>query len=152
MNEGAIVSQLLAMQSLADVSGEAVQWLASHVVEVEIGAGSEFITQGATARDCYFIVSGDAMVTRNGAQLGTTGPGEPEGELGLFLGIPRTATTTAITDVRALRLDASDFDDLRDSNGELADSLRVGICRHLARRFGLPSFAGVSATAHRSEQ
>lgn len=138
------LDQLRAMRSLSEVGDEGVQWLADHVVEVQIEAGEEFITQGDQSRDCYFIVSGKTRVTRNEAELGITGPGEPEGEVALFLGIPRTATTTAITEVTALRLDAAHFDALRTRNIELAEGLRAGICRHLARRFGLPSFAGVS--------
>lgn len=138
------LEQLRAMRSLSEVGDEGVQWLAGHVVEVRIQAGEAFITQGDQSRDCFLIVSGETRVTRNEAELGITGPGEPEGEVALFLCIPRTATTTAITDVTALRLDATDFDVLRTTNNDLAERIRVGICRHLARRFGLPTFAGVS--------
>jgi CRP-like cAMP-binding protein len=131
------------MASLSAVGDEALQWLADHVREVQVEAGHEFITEGDLRRDCYFIVSGETRVTRNGSELGITGPGEPEGEVALFLGIPRTATTTAIKNVTALRLEAADFDALRASNSEIAECIRVGVCRHLSRRFGLPSFAGV---------
>lgn len=147
MSSCEVLDQLRGMRSLREVGDEALQWLASHVVEVRIEAGREFITEGDQRRDCYFIVSGETQVSRNGTTLGITGPGEPEGEVALFLGPPRTATTIALTDVMALRLDAADFDALGASNGELAERLRVGVCRHLARRFGLPRFAGVALEA-----
>lgn len=139
------LERLQVMPSLSEVSDEAIDWLACHVTEVHISAGHQFITEGDHRRECYFIVSGQTRVTRSGLELGITGPGEPEGEVALFLGIRRTATTTATTDVTALRLDAADFDALRATDARLADSLRVGICRHLARRFGLTSFAGISS-------
>jgi CRP-like cAMP-binding protein len=144
MSEHEILEQLRAMTSLEEVRDEVLQWLAVHVVEVQLEAGREFITEGDTGRECFLIVSGEAEVTRNGTTLGITGPGEPEGEVALFLGVPRTATTTAITEVAALRLDAADYDQLCANNSEVAEHLKVAICRHLARRFGLPSFAGVS--------
>jgi CRP-like cAMP-binding protein len=143
MNTVGNLQLLRSMQSLGDVGDDALHWLADHVTAIRFKPGDEFITQGDPTRDCYFIVSGETSVSRNGSELGITGPGEPEGEVAMFLGIPRTATTTAITDVMALRLDAGDFDALRASNRELAERIRVGICSHLARRFGVSSFAGV---------
>lgn len=77
------------------------------------------------------------------AVLGVTGEGEPEGELGLFLESPRMATTTARTPVSVLMLAPEDWDRLCTESPGLADEIRVGVCRHLARRFGLPAFAGV---------
>lgn len=137
--------QLRGLGSLARVSDDAVRWLAEHVEPVSFEAGERLITEGDDDRDCYFIVFGETEVVRQGSVLGISGPGEPEGELALFLGTPRSASTTAVSAVRTLRLRAEDYDALRESEPELADHIRVEICRHLARRFGLPSFAGVPA-------
>jgi CRP-like cAMP-binding protein len=133
------------MQSLRGVSAQVVEWLAAHVQEVVISAGERFITEGESARDCFFLVTGEAQVTRGGVRLGTTGPGEPEGEVALFLRVPRTATTIALTDVHALLLRAEDYDELERGYPRLAVEFRVPLCRHLARRFGLQAFAGVTA-------
>jgi CRP-like cAMP-binding protein len=137
--------QLRALQSMAAVSDEAVRWLAEHVEPVSSHAGEVLITEGATDRDCYFIVSGETEVVRGTSVLGVSGAGEPEGELALFLGMPRSATTTALSHVETLRLRADDYDHLRRENPALADDIRVNLCRHLARRFGVQMFAGVSA-------
>ena len=143
MSDHSRLGQLRRMASLNGVNDAALEWLAAHVVEVELAAGYEFISEGARTRECYFIVTGEARVSKEGTTLGVTGPGEPEGEVALFLGVPRTATATAVSDTTALRLDATDYDLLRATDRALAEHLRVAICRHLAYRFGLPSFAGV---------
>jgi hypothetical protein len=36
-----------------------------------------------------------------------------------------------------------DWDELTETQPLLAEEIRTGVCRHLAERFGLPSFAGV---------
>ena len=123
-----------------------MRWLADHVEPVSFAAGDVLITEGASDRDCFFIVSGDTRVVRGGTELGISSAGEPEGELALFLGTPRSATTTAITEVSTLRLRADDYDRLRRDDPELADDIRLNVCRHLAKRFGLPMFAGVPAS------
>ena len=138
-------AQLRGLRSLRAVSDQAVTWLAEHITPVSFGSGDVLITEGANDRDCFFIVSGETEVVRGGAVLGVSGAGEPEGELALFLGLPRSATTTAISEVDALRLRADDYDRLRRETPELADDIRVNVCRHLARRFGVPMFAGVTA-------
>jgi CRP-like cAMP-binding protein len=135
---------LRRLGSLASVSDEGVRWIADHVEAREFGRGDVLIRQGESTRECYFIVDGETEVRRDGAVLGITGAGEPEGELGLFLGSPRRATTTARTPVSVLMLGPEHWDRLCTESPGLAEEIRVGVCQHLARRFGLPAFAGVS--------
>lgn len=130
--------------SLASVSDEGVRWIADHVEAREFGSGDVLIRQGEPTRECYFIVAGETEVRRDGAVLGITGEGEPEGELGLFLRSPRSATTTARTPVSVLMLAPDHWDRLCTESPHLAEEIRVALCRHLARRFGLRGFAGVS--------
>jgi voltage-gated potassium channel len=135
---------LRRMESLREVSDASVLWLAEHVEDVQFQPGDQFISEGHRTRDCFFLVSGEADVTRGGQRLGLTGPGEPEGEVALFLRVPRTATTTAITVVDALRLPSEAYDAVQAEDPRIAEDLRIGLCRHLARRFGLHAFAGVA--------
>lgn len=128
---------------LATVSPAGRSWLASQVASRTFAAGDVLISQGETTRECYFIVDGETEVVRDGVVLGRSGAGEPEGELGLFLRLPRSATTTAMTTTHTLVLPAEHWDELCETDRELADHIRVEVCRHLARRFGLPGFAGV---------
>jgi uncharacterized protein YndB with AHSA1/START domain len=134
---------LRRLGSLASVSDGGVRWMADHVEARELARGDALIRQGESTRECYFIVDGETEVRRDGAVLGFTGEGEPEGELGLFLGSPRIATTTARTPVSVLILAPQHWDRLCTESPRLAEEIRVAVCRHLARRFGLPAFAGV---------
>lgn len=134
---------LRSLESLGSVSDEGVRWIADHVERREFGPGEQFICQGDPSRECFFILDGQAEIRRDGVVLGVSGAGEPEGELGLFLHVPRTATTTALTEVSSLVLAPEHWDRLCAEAPELATEIRVELCRHLARRFGLPAFAGV---------
>lgn len=135
---------LRSFRSLECVSDEGVRWIADHVEPATFDRDEALIRQGEPTRECYFIVDGETEVRRDGVVLGVSGAGEPEGELGLFLRLPRTATTTAQTPVSTLVLAPEHWDRLCAENPELAEEIHVEICRHLARRFGLPTFAGVS--------
>jgi CRP-like cAMP-binding protein len=140
-------SSLRSLECLTAVSDSAVSWISERVHLREFDPGDRLIDQGDTSRDCYFIIQGQTEVRRDGVVLGVSGVGEPEGELGLFLRTPRAASTSALTRVATLVLQAEDWDELCDTQPALAEELRVGVCRHLAKRFGLPSFAGVEIGA-----
>src|SRR5262245_63014427 len=116
---------LRQLGSLAAVSDEGVRWIADHVEAREFDGGDVLIRQGESTRECYFIVAGETEVRRDGAVLGFSGEGEPEGELGLFLGSPRAATTTARTAVSVLMLAPQHWDRLCTESPRLADEIRV---------------------------
>jgi CRP-like cAMP-binding protein len=134
---------LRQLKSLSAASEAAISWLAEHVAPRSFEPGDELIVQGDSSRECFFIVHGETEVARDGTVLGISGAGEPEGELGLFLRTPRSATTTARTTVSTLVLRPDDWDELVEAQPPLAEEIRVVMCRHLAERLGLPSFAGV---------
>lgn len=135
---------LRSLGSLSAVPDAGVEWLTAHVEERAFAVTELLIRQGDSTRECYFIVDGEAEVRRDGSVLCVSGPGEPEGELGLFLRSPRSATTTARTPLSTLVLSPEPWDRLCQDAPELATEIRVELCRHLARRFGLPAFAGVT--------
>jgi CRP-like cAMP-binding protein len=64
--------------------------------------------------------TGDDGVERTLRELG---PADPFGEIGLLTGSPRTATVTALTDVRLLALGREDFLELVGSGPDLSSSL-----------------------------
>ena len=129
---------LRSLRCLADVPDDGVAWLASVVEERRYGVGDVLITEGATDRDCWFLVEGETSVTAGGAVLGVSGVGEPEGEMALLFRRPRGATTTVTSPVLALVLRAADWDRLEAEQPERADGIRGGLLQHLGRRFGRP--------------
>ncbi len=124
------------MAPFASIDDEALDWLAGNVTEVAFQTGEVLITEGATDRDCYFLVDGEVAVSVGGKTVGTTGPGNPEGELALLYRRPRSATTTALTPVKALLVGADAFDELGKRRPQLAEAIGTAILEYLRARFG----------------
>ena len=87
--------------------------------------GDIIVRQGEVADAFYLMSSGEAEVLRlsdNGDEvIGTMGPGQFFGELGLLMGAARTATVRAKTEVEVFVLDQAEFSDLvsRSSGGAI---------------------------------
>jgi hypothetical protein len=73
----------------------ALEALAARVRTVTAHAGEDIVRQGSKGQLFYVIGSGDVDVTVDGRYVGTQGPGEHFGEIGLLREVPRTATVTA---------------------------------------------------------
>jgi CRP-like cAMP-binding protein len=61
--------------------------------------------EGAPSSNLYVILTGSAVVRRNGRRIARVGPGDVVGELSVILGGPRTATVEADTPIEWLVLD-----------------------------------------------
>ncbi len=87
--------------------------------------GQIIVREGETADAFYLMADGEAEVLRSGSNgdevIGTMGPGQFFGELGLLMGAPRTATVRAKTEVEVFILDPDEFSDLvaRSSAGAI---------------------------------
>ncbi|MEA2000956.1 MAG: cyclic nucleotide-binding domain-containing protein [Actinomycetota bacterium] len=79
----------------------------------------------------YILLEGTARVSRGDHDLAEYSPGDYFGEIALLLDdTPRTATVSAISDVRVLALTRWDFRALLKTNPEIA----VGVMAVLAQR------------------
>ena len=87
--------------------------LARLVDDVDVPAGRSLTTQGGYAREFFVVVSGTADVLRDDALVGTVGPGDFFGEVGLLgRGWTRTATVLATSPMRLLVLAPNEFREL----------------------------------------
>ncbi|MCP3939587.1 MAG: cyclic nucleotide-binding domain-containing protein [Actinomycetia bacterium] len=77
--------------------------------EVEVAAGDMVVDQGDQGTETFVILSGEAVVKRNGRKIATLKPGDSIGELSLLDHGPRTATVIADSDMQLLRLKSRDF-------------------------------------------
>jgi CRP-like cAMP-binding protein len=127
---------LRAMPGLADVPDRLVAWLAAIVEPHSFLGGEHLMVEGETRRDCFFIESGETVVTSRGQVRGRTGAGEVQGEIALLFRRPRIATTTALTDVRVLCLPADRWDRLVDEDPAAAAAFAEGLVARLRVRFG----------------
>jgi MFS family permease len=83
--------------------------LTHDLVELEVDAGSEVITQGDIGDRFYLIDRGRVEVLEDGAHRRSQGEGESFGEIALLRGEPRTATVRATERTALLALDRDHF-------------------------------------------
>jgi hypothetical protein len=84
--------------------------IAQHLTEIQLLAGATLIEQGAIPTALFVIAAGALEITiqRPGEArhvAARMGPGETLGAVGLITGSPYAATATALTGVRAYKLD-----------------------------------------------
>jgi SulP family sulfate permease len=104
----------------------------------EVPAGTVLIREGSDADALYFLESGEVdtvLQTASGVQrLRRHGSGTVVGELGLFLGVPRTASVVTHTACVVYRLTANRLRQLqRDAPGQAAEFYHF-MAHHLAER------------------
>jgi CRP/FNR family transcriptional regulator, cyclic AMP receptor protein len=95
--------------------------------ELMLPAGTVITDQGAMGREAFVIMSGSAVVKRNGKKVATVGPGAVIGELSLFDHGPRTATVTADSDVEVLVLDQRNFAGVIDTVPSVAHKILASL-------------------------
>lgn len=108
--------------------------LAPLVVAREVAAGEQIIARGASDRGLYVLVTGSAIVVRDGLELGSLGPGEHVGELGLIAGRPRAAAVVATAPSRVLCLSRAAFEDLTARHPDTALRLLQALVGGVAHR------------------
>jgi CRP-like cAMP-binding protein len=80
--------------------------------EIDLPAGKILTREGTRGREFIVILEGSADVRRDTRLLRPLGSGDFFGEIALVTDVPRTATVTAITPVRALVISARAFREL----------------------------------------
>lgn len=117
---------------------ESAQFLLSQFSAVDVPAGGTLIAQGARSEELAFIESGRASVhvvfeDRPPVRVRTLVAGTMIGELGFYVGVPRTATIRADTDCRLICVTPGDISRLEADYPHLA----LGFHRLVAKRLCL---------------
>lgn len=99
--------------------------------ELDVAAGDELVTEGRIGREFFLILSGDAVVRRDGEDIAELGPGQWFGELSLIDQKPRSATVVAATDMKLLVLGQAEFAGLLNTVATMAAKLLRGMARRL---------------------
>lgn len=76
---------------------------------LDVPAGKVLTVEGAVGKEALLIVEGTAEVRTHVGHVTYLGPGEIVGEMALLNGQPRTATVRAVTPMRVLVMDSSQF-------------------------------------------
>lgn len=108
---------------LRGASPEALDEFAASLTEEDVQKGSVLFHEGDLG-DAFFLVrSGRVGVTRAGESLVELGAGDYLGEGSLLADTPRSATATATTDCRLLRMTRASFQYLIERQSSLREAL-----------------------------
>lgn len=99
-----VVSQLAKVPLFSDCSQRDLQLIAKVIKDVDHPAGTVVAREGEPGVGLFIITEGTAEVTIGGKKKIMLGPGDFFGEIALLDGGPRTATVTAVSDVKLLGL------------------------------------------------
>ncbi|MGH9055233.1 MAG: cyclic nucleotide-binding domain-containing protein [Acidimicrobiales bacterium] len=98
---------------------------------VKVTSGTDIVTQGSAGHEFYLVLSGEAVVRRDGRKLATLGPGKYFGEMALLDRGPRSATVTAATDMELVVLGTREFLGVLDQVPAVAHKLLVSMAARL---------------------
>jgi CRP-like cAMP-binding protein len=91
------------------LSKKGLQQVASVADEIDLPEGRALTTEGERGREFFVLLDGEAEVQQNGKRIRMLGPGDFLGEISLVTKLPRTATVTTTSPVRALVITDRDF-------------------------------------------
>lgn len=101
------------------------------VEPLEASAGTVLCEEGEVGDTFYFVVSGTAVVERNGRKVAEIGPGGYFGELALLDRLPRSATIRAAEAMSLLTLDQRSFNKLLKDSPSITRKLLVATASRL---------------------
>jgi CRP/FNR family transcriptional regulator, cyclic AMP receptor protein len=99
--------------------------------EATFPAGADVVTEGRTGAGFHLILEGTARVTVRGEERRTLVSGEYFGEMALFDNEPRSATVSAVTDLRTWSLASWDFMGLVETEPKIARKLFAALSKRI---------------------
>jgi CRP-like cAMP-binding protein len=104
MAQNDIASKLAAVPMFSGCTRKELNIIARAAKEVRHRGGTVIAREGERGIGLFLILDGECAVSIGGKERARLGPGSFFGEIALLDGGPRTATVTALTDVRLLGL------------------------------------------------
>ncbi|MBA2415692.1 MAG: Crp/Fnr family transcriptional regulator [Geodermatophilaceae bacterium] len=133
------MDEVLARSGLFQgVAPDAAEDAAMAFESVEYARGSTIFNEGEPGESLYIVLAGKVKIGRKAADgrenmLAVMGPSDQFGELSLFDPGPRTATATALTDVRLARMHKTALRPWISEHPEIAEQLLRVLARRLRR-------------------
>lgn len=133
---------LTAPAALMQLELEEARIVVSYMAPHRIPEGTRFIKEGDTENTDFMVlvldgeVTVETVVVNRSAPITVTvlGPGNLLGEMGLIDGSPRSASCTALTDLRCAILTRLDLNRLLDEEPRAAAKLMMAISLRIAQR------------------
>ncbi len=117
------VSQLKRIPLFQDVPDDALSQVATFARAEEFPEGTEIVKEGGYSNDFYAIEEGTAKVERGGEKLADLGPGDVFGEQGLLEKQERSASVTATSQIKVIKIEHWELSRMKNSMPEVVDRL-----------------------------
>jgi CRP/FNR family transcriptional regulator, cyclic AMP receptor protein len=114
------------------LSRKHLQEVAGVADEIDLPAGKELTKEGERGREFFVLLEGAADVHQEGRRIRTLGEGDFLGEIALVTKLPRTATVTTTSPVRALVITERDFSALLKRSPEIGQGVLEALGERLA--------------------
>ena len=122
-------ANLKAVPLFASMSDPDLRRIATFATEDSAPDGATLMREGDFSNDMVAIESGTADVLRHGQTVGSLGPGDVYGEMGVLGKENRSATIVATSPMRLVRLDSWNVkrlpQDVRDQMAKLVEARRA---------------------------
>jgi CRP-like cAMP-binding protein len=115
----------------AGLSKQQLGRVASIADEIDLPKGKVLMREGDRGREFFVLLEGEAEVRRKGRKLATRRAGEFFGEIALLSDLPRVATVTATTPLRALVIRDTEFRGLLSQTPQIALKVLQAIAERL---------------------
>jgi len=113
--------RLKTLPLFSSLSDKALDTVSVFSSETSVSPGKRLVHEGDYSYDLIVIESGTADVIKGGEVIGSLGPGDVFGEMGMLSGGKRTADVIATSDMRLITLSKWD---LRRISSEVSDQLQ----------------------------
>ena len=120
-------SQLKRFALFEGVEDEKLAKIAVFTQLVEFPDGKTIIEEGGYSNDFYAIDEGTVSVTKDGSEVAMLGAGDVFGEQGLLEHEQRSATVTATSMVRALKIENWELMRMQKAMPEVVEQLKATV-------------------------
>jgi len=114
--------RLKTIPLFSTLSDDALDTVSVFASETSVSAGKRLVHEGDYSYDLIVIEDGTADVLKGGEVIGSLGPGDVFGEMGMLTGGKRTADVVATSPMRLITLSKWD---LKRISGEISDQLQA---------------------------
>jgi CRP-like cAMP-binding protein len=114
--------RLKTIPLFASLSDKALETVTVFASETSVSAGKRLVHEGDYSYDLIVIETGTADVIKGGEVIGSLGPGDVFGEIGMLSGSKRTADVVATSSMRLITLSKWD---LKRISTEISDQLHA---------------------------
>ena len=100
--------------------------------ELDLPEGKVMAQEGDRGREFFVLLEGEADVTKGDRSINRLGKGDFFGEIALVTHMPRTASVTAMSDVRVLVVTERDFAALLKRSPEISRGVAEALAERIA--------------------